>query len=79
MRTPLIEQNVLSQGQQADISAKATATVQEAVAFWHGQLPTAKRFIPDSKWPQPEDLLRHVRVKTTSLRDVPLPKRYILI
>jgi 2-oxoisovalerate dehydrogenase E1 component len=65
----LIEQKVLSDGQQADISAKAKAAVQEAVAFCTANT-NGKRFIPDSNWPLPEDLLRDVRSEDNAFRDV---------
>jgi 2-oxoisovalerate dehydrogenase E1 component len=65
----LIEQKVLTDGQRADLGAKAKVAVQEAVAFCTANTG-GKRFIPESNWPRPEDLLRHVRCEDNAFGDV---------
>ncbi|CAB1060887.1 Acetoin dehydrogenase E1 component alpha-subunit (EC [Olavius sp. associated proteobacterium Delta 1] len=56
----LVEKQIISGGQQADMLAKVKAAVSEAVAFCTAKTD-GRRFIPDSHWPPPQDLVRDVR------------------
>ena len=65
----LAENKIISGAQQADMLVKAQAAVNEAVGFCTAKT-SGKRFIPDSNWPPPQDLVRDVRCEDDAFADV---------
>jgi 2-oxoisovalerate dehydrogenase E1 component len=65
----LVKQKIISDGQQVELQAKASAAVDEALAFCTAKT-NGKLFIPDSNWPPPEDLVRDVRCEDDVFDDV---------
>lgn len=65
----LIEKKIITDRQPADLQALAEAAVSEALAFCTAE-SNGKRFIPDSNWPPPEDLVRDVRCEDDVFNDV---------
>jgi 2-oxoisovalerate dehydrogenase E1 component len=65
----LAAKKMISKGQRADMQAMAKAAVNEAVDFCTAE-NKGKRFIPDSNWPPPEDLVRDVRCEDDAFNGV---------
>jgi 2-oxoisovalerate dehydrogenase E1 component len=65
----LLEKQIISNKQQADLQARIKAAVGEAVAFCTAKAGD-KLFIPDANWPPPEDLVRDIRCVDNALQGV---------
>lgn len=70
----LVDQKIVSEKDLAALQAKADEAVQKAVDFCTDSTG-GRRFIPDSKWPPPADLLRDLRAEEHAFDPVDFVER----